>query len=174
MTVKRQFLFFIFVVIALASYVGVRATMAQNHPSLPPLPTVNFYDKSDKKVTLEDFKGRVVLVNLWATWCTPCVAELPSLDKLQKMLPEDKFSVVAISMDTSSMKAVSDFLKKRNIKNLQAYWDKDRQMPLKWKYDGLPTSFLLDHDGNVVARYDGPFMWDKDPMLANIKDLVLK
>jgi len=170
--VKRHVLFFVFVAIALSSYVAVRAIKSGNHPDLPRLPAISFYDKSGAKLTLDDFKGRVVLVNLWATWCAPCVAELPSLDRLQKALPEDKFKIVAISMDTTSMKTVADFLKKRNVKNLTVYWDKDRQVPLKWTYEGLPTSFLLDRDGNTVARYDGPEVWDNDPELKDIRALV--
>jgi len=174
-TVKRQVLFFLFAAAVLASYVAIRTitggTGFEKHVPLPRLPAVSFYDKSGTKVTLDDFRGRVVLVNLWATWCPPCIAELPSLDRLQKMLPEDKFAVVAISMDTTSMEAVAGFLKKRSVKNLDVYWDKDRQLPLKWKYDGLPTSFLLDRDGNVMKRYDGPVVGD---MLNEVKTLVLK
>ena len=172
MPVKRHILFFVFVVVTLASYVVVRTMMgAITAENLAPLPVVSFYDKSDKKLTLDDFKGRVVLVNLWATWCPPCVAELPSLDRLQKALSADKFAVVAISLDTTSMKTVTDFLEKQHLKNLSVYWDKDRQFPLKWKYDGLPTSFLLDREGNVVKRYDGAYEWDE---VSEVKALALK
>ena len=173
--VKRHILFFVFVVSVVASYVVARTIMgtipAENPVALPPLPIVSFYDKSGKKLTLDDFKGRVVLVNLWATWCPPCVAELPSLERLQKKLPADKFAVVAISLDTTSMKVVADFLKKQHLETLAVYWDKDRQMPLKWKYDGLPTSFLLDREGNVVKRYDGAYEWDE---VIEVKALALK
>ena len=127
-----------------------------------------------KDVDLSQFKGKVVLVNIWATWCPPCVAEMPMLDHLQKMMPFDKFTVVAISMDTTSMKMVTDFLKKQHIQNLTPYWDKDRQIPLKWKYEGLPTSFLLDRNGNLIKQYDGPYEWDRGDMLKEIKAQVLK
>jgi len=161
----------------LASYGSVRAWQGENHGEnrapWPPLPIVSFYDKSDKKVTLEDFKGKVVLVNLWATWCPPCIAELPALGRLQKALPPDKFTVVAISMDTKlPVKDIADFLNKHGAKSLAAYWDKDRQLPLKWKYDGLPTSFLLDREGNVVARYDGPYEWDRGDVLGVVREVV--
>jgi len=173
--VKRDFLFFSLVIVCLTvvgSFYGV--TRALRHQDQPPLPVVNFYDKSDKKVTLQDFKGKVVLVNIWATWCLPCQAELPALDHLQKLLPQEKFTVVAISLDTSSLKTVSGFLQKAHIQNLTVYWDKDREVPLKWKYAGLPTSFLLNRDGEVIAQYDGPYVWDKEPVLGKIKDLVAK
>jgi thiol-disulfide isomerase/thioredoxin len=172
--VKRQVLFFVFAVLVAASYGVVRVAHGENRSPLVRLPALYFYDKSGHKVTLDDFRGKVVLVNLWATWCTPCVAELPSLDRLQKMLPGDKFMVVAISMDNSSLKDIAGFLKKKGVKNLDVYWDKDRQAPLKWQYDGLPTSFLLDRDGNVVKRYDGPEVWDDKTVVKKIKDTVLK
>ena len=178
MTVKRQVSFFLFAALVLASYVAARAIIGttgfENAASLSRLPAVSFYDKSGARLTLDDFKGRVVLVNLWATWCTPCVAELPSLDRLQKSLPADKFKIVAISMDTTSMEAVTAFVQKRGVKNLDVYWDKDRQLPLKWSYEGLPTSFLLDRDGNTVKRYDGPEVWDKGNVLEEIRKEVGK
>lgn len=178
MAVKRQVLFFIFAAAVLASYVAVWAitggTGFEKPAPLSRLPAIYFYDKSGAKLTLDDFKGRVVLVNLWATWCPPCVAELPSLDHLQKLLPSDKFAVVAISMDTTSMKTIADFLKKRGVKNLAVYWDKDKQLPLKWQYAGLPTSFLLDRDGNTVKRYDGPEVWDAGDVVKEIKAQALR
>ncbi|MBU6475319.1 MAG: TlpA family protein disulfide reductase, partial [Alphaproteobacteria bacterium] len=122
MPVKRQFLFFAFVAAVFASYGAVRIWRAINGPSLPPLPAVTFYDKLGHKVTLADFKGKVVLVNVWATWCPACVAELPSLDRLQAMMPEDKFSVVAISTDTTSQKAIMAFLRARKVGHLAFYW----------------------------------------------------
>ncbi len=121
----------------------------------PPLPDIHFYDKSGRAVTLAAFKGEVVLVNLWATWCAPCVAEMPLLDKVQGSYPKEKFRVVAISVDTTSMQAVQNFLKKRGVKNIDAYWDKDVQAAFKWSYGGIPTSFLLDTQSGVVKRYDG-------------------
>lgn len=158
----------------LGFYGAMKVLHHQNQPVLTSLPEVYFYDKLDKKLTLADFKGKVVLVNIWATWCLPCQSELPALDNLQKLLPQDKFAVVAISVDISSIKDISDFLQKDHIKNLPVYWDKDRQLPLKWKYEGLPTSFLLDRDGGIIAPYDGPYKWDQEPLLGKFKELVLK
>ncbi len=169
MPVKRHFLFFVFVAAILASYGTVRLLQTKNRPRLP---AITFYDKGGHKVTLNDFKGRVVLVNVWATWCLPCVSELPSLDRLQAMMPEKKFAVVAISTDTTAQKTVIAFLRAHKIGHLAFYWDKDRQVPLRWRYAGLPTSFLLDRKGNTVARFDGPYDWDKGKLLQEIKALV--
>ena len=171
MPVKRLFLFFAFVAIVLASYGLVRENRVVKHPPRDHLATLNFYDKSGKQVTLDDFKGKIVLVDLWATWCVPCVIELPSLDRLQKALPTDKFEVIAISLDTSSMQDIQSFLKEKNIQNLQAYWDKDRQVPLKWKYAGIPKNFILDKEGGIISAFDGDYVWDRDVTIKQIRDL---
>jgi thiol-disulfide isomerase/thioredoxin len=176
MTVKRHILFFVAVAAVLAFYVVVRSMVmsAGSNPPVPPLPAISFYDKSGKSVTLSDLKGKVVLVNLWATWCPPCVAEMPSLDRLQKSLGGKDFAVVALSVDTTSMKTVTDFLQKQHFKNITPYWDKDQQIALKWKYEGLPTSFLLDRQGNPVKRYDGGYEWDEGSVLKEIETQITK
>lgn len=175
MTVKRLVLFFALILSIGVSYVATRTRSKDTTDTkvtaapMVHVPTLSFYGKSDSGVTFDNFKGKVVLVNLWATWCPPCVAELPSLDRLQTMLPPDKFQVVAISLDTTSMKTVIDFLRKHHIQHLIPYWDKDRQVPLKWVYGGLPTSFLVNADGYVIKQYDGPFEWDNQHMVSEIE-----
>jgi thiol-disulfide isomerase/thioredoxin len=173
--VKRHFPLLFLVAVILASYGAVRAVQAVGHNGPSPatqLPSIPFYDKYGNQVTLDAFKGKVVLVNLWATWCEPCAAEMASLDHLQGQLSRDKFRVVALSVDRSSVKTVEKFMQKRAIANLDIYWDQDRQVPMKWKYEGLPTSFLIDRQGTVIARYDGPYEWDKAPFLKEIGDLL--
>lgn len=137
-----------------------------------PLPPVTFYDADGKKVTLDDFKGDVVLVNLWATWCPPCVMELPALDKLQAKLKGRHFKVVAISMDRTSIDNVTSFLEQKKLDHLTAYWDKDRAIPSAWKYDGLPTSYLVGADGTVVQRFDGPYDWAEGKMFDLISAMT--
>jgi len=136
------------------------------------LPPAYFFDaKGEKKTIAQDFRGTVVLVNLWATWCTPCVAELPSLDTLQKRLGGKKFKVVAINLDRPSKKGGSlakEFLVDKNIRKIHPYWDRERQIPERWRYDGLPTSFLLDKKGVVREIYKGPIEWDKPVMVKKI------
>lgn len=169
--VKRHFLFFIAVVAALAGYAAFRDYRAAALPenALPPL---YFYDKSGHKVTLADFKGKPVLVNLWATWCVPCIKELPSLDRLQKM-EEGKLVVVAVSMDREkTFEDIGAFLRKHGAAHLAVYWDQDRLVPLKWKYAGLPTSYLIDRHGVVAGRYDGGYDWDKGGVKKDIEGVI--
>jgi thiol-disulfide isomerase/thioredoxin len=170
--VKRHFQLLVLALIVLASYGVLEYTRHNQAEKLAQLPEIYFYDKLEHPVTLENFKGTVVLVNLWATWCPPCVAELPSLNRLQEKLPGKKFRIVAISLDKSSLKDIQGFLNAKGAKNLDVYWDKDRRVPLKWKYEGLPTSFLLDRTGAVVKRYEGPYAWDTEPLLKEIRALL--
>ena len=142
------------------------------------MPEAYFFDAKGKIRQVGDFKGRVVLVNLWATWCVPCVGELPSLDRLQQKLPEAKFSVVAISLDRQTVKArnvpkmIEKFLAQKKISKLQPYWDKDRVIPERWNYDGLPTSFLIDANGEVEEILTGLMEWDKGAMFDKIAALA--
>lgn len=175
MPVKLHFQLIVFILMAMAifgfgDYAMHRAANHQAHKNR--LPEIYFYDKSEHQVSLENFKGKAVLVNLWASWCVPCITELPALDRLQKKLPNDKFMVVAVSLDKLSLQEVQAFLRGKGIKNLEVYLDKDRQVPLKWTYEGLPTSFLLDQTGAIVERYDGPYDWDRGPILKKIKALL--
>lgn len=128
-------------------------------------PPITFYDAKGAKKKLEDFRGQRVLVNLWATWCTPCVAELPSLAKLQDV------TVIAISLDRNGKpEKIAEFLKKHGAEKLDVYLDTDRQIPSAWEklYQGLPTSFLLDTRGNIIDTFAGPFEWDKPDILKRV------
>ncbi len=136
------------------------------------LPPIYFYDKYGKKLNLKNFRGKVVLVNLWATWCVPCVAEMPMLDRLQAMMPAEDFKVIALSVDRSSLENVVNFIKDNKLSHLDVFWDQDKQAALKWRYDIIPTSFLLDRKGNIVGRYNGIFEWDKEPLSQRIRDLL--
>jgi thiol-disulfide isomerase/thioredoxin len=143
---------------------------AQQQPQV--LPETIFFDRTDSPMTLADYKGSVVLVNLWATWCPPCVAELPSLDRLQGKLGEKKFSVVAISMDRSSAEEIRAFLRDKKIEQLDFFWDKYREIASKWRFKGIPTSFLIDRDGNVVETFDGERTWDEGPLFEKITAML--
>lgn len=157
MAVKCHFfLFMVYCVLAVTALVSRPAS------ALESLPEIYFYDKLNRRVTLHDFKGEAVLVNLWATWCPPCIAELPVLAALQETFSEKKFRVIALSLDTLPPEEIEVFFKKNKAESLAVYHDKDHQVPLKWSYKGLPTSYLLDAEGKLIARYEGPREWAAD------------
>lgn len=122
-----------------------------------PAPDASFQDMDGKTVKLASFKGRPVLVNLWATWCAPCVKELPTLDTLART---NAFPVVAISEDTGPHASVLAFLQSHQISTLKAYQDPKMALSSALGPDTvLPTSILLDADGHEVWRYVGDLDW---------------
>lgn len=136
------------------------------------LPDAVFYDAEGRAVRLGDFAGEVLLVNLWAMWCPPCVAELPALDGLQAKLRDKGLHVVAISLDRKPVADVAAFLEERRVEQMKLYVDTDRQIPLKWQYAGVPASFLIGRDGVVIEQFDGPREWDKGEMLTKIEAVL--
>jgi thiol-disulfide isomerase/thioredoxin len=140
-------------------------------PIDPPLqtPTAAFEDRMGQPVTLHSFKGKVVLLNLWATWCPPCVAEMPSLDALQSELGGEGLAVVAVSTDQQGIKKSAPFYRRAGIAHLQLYNDTRNALAHALEGNALPMSFLLDRQGRVVGRMDGPAQWDSPAAKALIE-----
>ncbi len=131
-----------------------------------PMTDLTFNDPDGKKITLAAFRGKTVLLNLWATWCVPCRAEMPALDALQKALGSDVFEVVAINIDTARLERRKPFLESIGVKSLRFYTDEqaDTFQTLKQsgKVLGLPATFLIDPKGCEIGRMAGPADWDSD------------
>ncbi|HEY3909618.1 MAG TPA: TlpA disulfide reductase family protein [Stellaceae bacterium] len=141
-------------------------------PAAPqPAPKISFSNAAGQKFKLADFAGRVVIVNLWATWCAPCRREMPSLERLQARLG-DKITILAISEDTRGEKAVAPFVAKLGLKAIKTYLDPTSAVGQAFKVDGLPSSFVLDRNGRVVGRVVGEAKWDSPKMLAVIDPLL--
>src|SRR5262249_9498541 len=117
------------------------------------------------------FTGKFVLVNLWATWCAPCVNEMPTLERLQTRLA-DKITIIAISQDRGGAKAVEPFVAKLGLNLVKTYLDAKSTVSRAFKVDGLPASFLIDRQGEVVGRVDGEAKWDAPAMLATLEPLL--
>jgi thiol-disulfide isomerase/thioredoxin len=125
-----------------------------------PAPKATFNDPDGGEMNLADFRGVPVLVNLWATWCAPCVKELPTLDKLAQAHDVDgELGVVAISQDRGPHASVVAFLKHHKIRDLGAYQDPDMGLSGALHADVLPTSVLIDANGREVWRYVGDMDW---------------
>ncbi|MFV3129274.1 TlpA family protein disulfide reductase [Niveispirillum sp. KHB5.9] len=130
-------------------------------PDRPPLPALSITDKDGQPVDLAAFKGKALLINLWATWCAPCIREMPALDRLQADMGGDRFQVLAISVDRGGLNEVGPFFEKAGIKSLPIYLDQKmtsmKAFPLK---EGLPLSILVDAEGREVGRLAGAAHWD--------------
>ncbi len=139
------------------------------HPEPREVPAIAFRDGEDRPVSLGDWKGRVVLINLWATWCAPCRREMPSLDALQAKLGGDDFEVVAISVDRKGIPASKAFLEDTGSDNLALYVDPTLRVNADLKAHGLPATILIDREGRERGRLVGPAEWDSDDALALIR-----
>ena len=139
-----------------------------------PLPDLEIQDADDKPLKLSDLKGRVVLLNFWATWCAPCVKEMPSLDRLQAALPKDKFLIVPLSIDGPSKPKVAPFYKDQKLANLGIYFDKGRKTMQGLDVTLLPTSILVDAQGRELGRIEGDADWDMPESIALMKAAIGK
>lgn len=124
-----------------------------------PLPGNPLRDEAGEAVVLKDRGGKVRLINIWATWCAPCVEELPSLDALQRKLGGDDFAVVAVSMDRGGFDDIRPFLKKTGISHLSVYWDENGAFSRALEVKGLPVTFLVDRGGRIIGKAVGPADW---------------
>jgi thiol-disulfide isomerase/thioredoxin len=124
------------------------------------LPQFKFQDAEGRERTLSDWRGKVVLLNLWATWCLPCRKEMPSLDRLQKELGSDKFEVVALSVDRKGLEASRKFLDETKVERLALYVDPSARANTELRVVGLPVTLLIDAQGRELGRLLGPAEWD--------------
>ncbi|WP_282607445.1 TlpA disulfide reductase family protein [Pelagibius sp. Alg239-R121] len=128
-------------------------------PPIPAPPTA-FSDASEGRTTLRDFKGEVVLVNFWATWCAPCVAEMPALNRLQAELAPQGFRIVAISQDRRGLDIVKPFYEKLDLDAMGIYLDPKGTASRQFEVRGLPTSLLVDRRNRIIGILQGPAEWD--------------
>lgn len=126
------------------------------------LADVVFQGADGQAVKLSDFKGKTILLNLWATWCSPCRKEMPALDRLQKELGSDKFEVVALAVDRSGAEAAKKFLDEIKVTHLKLYVDPTAKAGTALKALGLPTTILIDAEGRELGRMAGPAEWDDE------------
>ncbi len=128
----------------------------------PAVVTGDFKDGQGRTVDMGNWKGRVALVNLWATWCGPCRREMPHLAKLQELYGGDQFEVVALSVDLKGAEASAAFLKEIKADNLALYVDKTTKAMRKLGAIGLPLTVLVDRNGREIGRLLGPADWAAD------------
>jgi thiol-disulfide isomerase/thioredoxin len=136
------------------------------------LPEISFQDDAGQTKTLADWKGKVVLVNLWATWCAPCKLEMPSLSRLQAQLGGDDFTVLPISLDRQGADLPRKFLSSNNLGNLPLLIDPTASLAGKLDAIGLPASLILDREGREIARLLGPAEWDSAPAQEVIRAAI--
>lgn len=142
------------------------------HESPRPLPRVEFEDGTGAPVTLADFRGQLVVLNVWATWCPPCRAEMPTLDRLQGELGGPGFTVVALSVDRAGLAVVEEFFAETGVDHLVPYIDTSMRALPRLGIAGLPTTLVIDEQGRELARRVGEADWASPAMLRYVRALL--
>jgi peroxiredoxin len=132
-------------------------------------PDTAFFTENGEKIFLEKFEGKVVLLSFWATWCASCTKEIPELDVLQKDFRKLDFEVVAVSEDFQGVNAAQGYFKKQEIRHLKIYHDYGNALFNALAVAGLPTSFLINADGKIVASFKGAVNWHDD----EVRNIIL-
>lgn len=157
-----------------------RANAAKNSPDLTSFTphlvprdagSLRFSDENGVPKNLTDFHGRVVLLNVWATWCPPCREEMPTLDRLQASLGGADFEVLTVSIDAEGVPVVRTFFKQIGITHLHPYIDSFREVGTLGA-TGIPLTLLIDREGREVGRKLGPATWDDPKVVQTIRDYL--
>ena len=142
-----------------------------------PVPDLAFRDASGGDRTLSEWRGRTVLLNLWATWCVPCRREMPALDALQGRLGGPNFEVVAVNIDTRNLEKPKTWLKEMNIDRLSYYADPSaktfQDLKAVGKALGMPTTLLIDPNGCELGTLAGPVEWASDDAIKLVEAALL-
>lgn len=134
-----------------------------------PLPELHFVNGDGRPMTLADFRGRVVLLNLWATWCVPCRKEMPTLDRLQAKLGGPDFQVITLSIDRGGLPVVKQFYKELGLKSLGIYVDQSGKAASTLGAVGIPTTLLIDRQGREIGRKVGAAKWDSAEVIKVLR-----
>lgn len=135
-----------------------------------PAPNFTLRGLDEKMVSLADYRGKVVLLNIWATWCPPCVEEMPSMQKLYQALKGEAFEILAVSLDESGAAAVAPFMKKHNL-TFPAPIDAKGTLQKLYQTTGIPESFIIDKQGIIREKVIGPRDWAAPAAIGYFKDL---
>ena len=134
------------------------------------LPDLRFSDAAGRPASLGDFRGRTILLNVWATWCPPCRGEMPALDRLNARVGGDKFAVVTLALDSPAK--ADAFLRQIKATTLQAYADTEGQAMSTLGVTTVPTTLLIDAQGREIGRLSGAAAWDEKPAVELIQSYL--
>ncbi|MFK0690802.1 TlpA disulfide reductase family protein [Mesorhizobium sp. IMUNJ 23033] len=137
-----------------------------------PVAEISFTDGASQPKTLASFSGKVVLLNIWATWCAPCRKEMPTLDRLQEKLGGRDFEVVALSMDRAGPDIVKKFYAETGVTHLALNIDSSAKAMFTLGAVGLPMTLLIDREGKEIGRLIGPAEWDSRDMVDFIRGRI--
>jgi thiol-disulfide isomerase/thioredoxin len=161
--------------VAVASTAGAAAQETSKkltmHSAPKAVAEIQFEDDKGQSRSLADFRGKIVLLNIWATWCVPCRKEMPALDRLQTTLGGDDFEVVPLSIDRN-MDVVRKFYAEFGLQKLGMYRDNSGGAARKLGAVGIPTTLLIDREGREIGQLIGPAEWDSPEMIEFIRCVI--
>ena len=137
-----------------------------------PVPQIRFQDDQGHDLTLANFRGRVVLLNIWATWCVPCRKEMPTLDRLQSRLAGKDFHVIALSIDRKGIEAIKDFYREVGIEKLAIYLDPSGKGSHDLAIPGVPATLLINREGGEIARKLGEAEWNSPEIVSLVEQTI--
>jgi len=158
------------------AYPGMQAAAKQTTEStleriniLPqpfPIALVDFTNTVGQPINFEQYKGKVVVVNIWATWCPPCVRELPALNRLDKTLDAEHFALIPISIDAEAVDVVKPFLESLELSTFNSYFDPQQELRDVFPLDTIPATFILNEQGELVAYVRSFVNWDDKNVIS--------
>ncbi len=180
---KRNFkaiAFFVIIIVTLTVVILLQGKASFFSPSNKPriktgAPAPNFTLRAldGRMVSLADYKGKVVFLNVWATWCPPCREEMPSMEKLYQGLKGQEFAILAVSIDVSGAKAVAPFMKEKRL-SFPALLDPEGTIPDLYGTTGVPESFIIDKKGIIEKVVIGPLDWSTPDIVGFFRKLMQK
>lgn len=150
---------------------GNRAVSGSKPAENKPAPNISVISLDDTQLNLDSLKGKVVLLNFWATWCPPCREEIPSMMKLNSFMAGKPFKMVCVSVDEGGKKAVTEFFKNTGF-SLPAYVDPTGQAPATYGLTGVPETFVIDKKGIIVKKVIGGLDWASPEVIAFLEGLM--
>jgi thiol-disulfide isomerase/thioredoxin len=169
---KAGTLAIVWILLGVAIAPASASTSIPLHETPKPVPEISFHDEQGNALTLEAWRGKIVALNIWATWCGPCRAEMPTLDRLQGLLGGDRFDVIALSIDRAGVGVVRRFFNEIGIELLAIFIDDTGRSARDLKVFGLPATIILGPEGRELGRLVGPAEWDTPEMFDFFMALI--
>lgn len=168
-TLKTLYFLFSYLIVSQASFANLSRYEVVSPQELP---SFNFGNHEGYPMDLTQFKGKIVLLNIWSLGCGPCISEMPSLDRLSGMFPDKDFAVVAVNIDPLKVGAIQSFYDKSKFRYLNIYVDPYGKIKEALHWRALPTTLLLDREGKMIGRMIGSTTWDSSEAVELIESLI--
>lgn len=158
----------IFIIFFFIAYIFLQPTIKKGEPA----PDFRLPDLNGESVTLSQFKGKVVFLNFWATWCPPCIEELPSIQRLSESMQGTDFVVLTVNIDQAPESQIREFTKSKNLSFMVLLDPKSEVSAGKYGITGVPETFLIDRNGIVLERYIGPRNWTESAFIDFLNKIL--